>query len=137
MEHAKRHNNDPRIVFQVGDACAIDFPDHSFDRVLSLLVLHFVPERIRPAEMRRVARPGAGSGSRVGCARWLRCERISSTRQRRWIQGKRPPCATTRPMTRPGELAKAWLHRLPRGREGIEYSNGFRIIRGLLGPLRG
>ncbi|MEO6291250.1 MAG: class I SAM-dependent methyltransferase, partial [Burkholderiaceae bacterium] len=60
IEHAARHNHDPRIIFQVGDACAIDFPDQSFDRVLSLLVLHFVPRADQAiAEMRRVARPGA------------------------------------------------------------------------------
>ena len=34
------HNPDPRLDFRVGDACALDYPDGAFDRVLSLLVLH-------------------------------------------------------------------------------------------------
>jgi SAM-dependent methyltransferase len=38
IAYATRHNHDPRLVFQVGDACALDFPDHCFDRVLSLLI---------------------------------------------------------------------------------------------------
>ena len=54
IEYATRHNRDPRIAFQVGDACALAFPDHSFDRVLSLLVLHFVSTSHQAvAEMRQ------------------------------------------------------------------------------------
>ena len=77
VDHATRHNHDPNIAFQVGDACALDFPDHSFDRVLSLLMLHFVPNAEQAiAEMRRVARPvvqpavaqdGAGGSCQVWC----------------------------------------------------------------------
>ena len=113
IEHATRLNNDPRIVFQVGDACAMDFPDHSFDRVLALLVLHFVPRADQAiAEMRRVARPGAVVGATVWDARGgFVANRIffdtaaaldpkaSERRARNY----------TRPMTRPGELANAWL----------------------------
>ena len=113
IEHATRLNHDPRIVFQVGDACAMDFPDHSFDRVLSLLVLHFVPRADQAiAEMRRVARPGAVVGATVWDARGgFVANRIffdtaaaldpkaSERRARNY----------TRPMTRPGELANAWL----------------------------
>jgi ubiquinone/menaquinone biosynthesis C-methylase UbiE len=113
IEHATRLNHDPRIVFQVGDACAMDFPDHSFDRVLSLLVLHFVPSADQAiAEMRRVARPGAVVGATVWDARGgFVANRIffdtaaaldpkaSERRARNY----------TRPMTRPGELANAWL----------------------------
>jgi ubiquinone/menaquinone biosynthesis C-methylase UbiE len=59
IEHAARHNQDPKIAFEVGDACALRFPDCTFDRVLSLLMLHFVPSAEQAiAEMRRVARPG-------------------------------------------------------------------------------
>lgn len=113
IEHATRLNHDSRIVFQVGDACAMDFPDHSFDRVLSLLVLHFVPRADQAvAEMRRVARPGAVVGATVWDARGgFVANRIffdtaaaldpkaSERRARNY----------TRPMTRPGELANAWL----------------------------
>ena len=59
VEAAQRRNTDPRITIVQGDACAIPFPDGRFDRALSLLVLHFVPEADRAiAEMRRVVRPG-------------------------------------------------------------------------------
>src|SRR4051812_31572769 len=34
IDHAQRHNRNPRIVFEVGDACAMQFADHSFDRAL-------------------------------------------------------------------------------------------------------
>ena len=32
IEHAKRHNEDARIVFEVADACALPYPAQSFDR---------------------------------------------------------------------------------------------------------
>lgn len=61
---------DPRITFEVGDACALGLPNHSFDRVLSLLVLHFVPNTEQAiAEMLRVARPGAVVAAAVWDAR--------------------------------------------------------------------
>jgi len=48
-----------RASFEVGDACALPFPDGSFDVVASALALNFVPDQPRGlAEMRRVARPG-------------------------------------------------------------------------------
>jgi ubiquinone/menaquinone biosynthesis C-methylase UbiE len=60
VEYANQINRDPRIAFKAGDICALPFTDRSFDRVLSLLVLHFVPQTERAtAELRRVARPGA------------------------------------------------------------------------------
>jgi ubiquinone/menaquinone biosynthesis C-methylase UbiE len=112
IEHATRHNHDPRIAFEVGDACALAYPDHSFDRVLSLLVLHFVPKADQAiAEMRRVARPGAV----VGAAVWDTRGGYISNRMFFDIAAALDPRATerrarvyTRPMTRPGELAKAW-----------------------------
>lgn len=49
----------PRARFVVGDARDLTFPDDSFDRSFSMLVLNFVPEPRRAAgEMRRVTRPG-------------------------------------------------------------------------------
>ena len=59
VQETKRRNTDRRITIQQADACALPFPDASFDRALSLLVLHFVPEAEKAvAEMRRVVRPG-------------------------------------------------------------------------------
>lgn len=112
IEHATRHSRDPRIAFEVGDACALPLPDHSFDRVLSLLMLHFVPSAERAiAEMRRVARPGAVVGAAVWDARGgfvanrlffdtaaVLDPKASERRARNY----------TRPMTRPGELTNAW-----------------------------
>lgn len=112
IEHARRHTPAPQIQFEVGDACALPFGEHSFDRVLSLLVLHFVPQTARAvAEMRRVARPG---GVVAACVWDVRGgfvanrlffdtaaaldPRASERRARNY----------TRPMTRPGELARAW-----------------------------
>ena len=112
IEHATRLNNDPRIVFQVGDACAMDFPDHSFDRILSMLMLHFVPRTDQAiAEMRRVARPGAVVGATVWDARG------GTVAPRMFLDtaaalnpkaGALRARSNTRPMTRPGELANAW-----------------------------
>ena len=59
VEEATRRNSDRRITIQQADACALPFPDGRFDRALSLLVLHFVPDAGKAvAEMRRVVRPG-------------------------------------------------------------------------------
>lgn len=113
IEHAKRHNLDPRIAFEVGDACALGFPDHGFDRVLSLLMLHFVPRTQQAiAEMRRVARPGAV----VGAAVWDVRGGYVTNRMFFDTAATLDPNANerrarnyTRPMTRPGELGNAWL----------------------------
>lgn len=112
VEHAARSYRDPRLVFRVGDACAMDYPDASFDRVLSLLVLHFVPQPERAiAEMRRVARPG----SVVAAAVWD--VRGGFVANRLFFDtaaaldpkaGARRARNYTRPLTRPGELATAW-----------------------------
>ena len=60
VDYARQATSDPRTTFEVGDICGLSFADRSFDRVLSLLVLHFVPQTERAvAELRRVARPGA------------------------------------------------------------------------------
>ena len=53
----------PRINIQQGDACSLQFADGQFDRALSMLVFHFVPDADRAvAEMRRVVRPGRRRG---------------------------------------------------------------------------
>jgi SAM-dependent methyltransferase len=112
IEHAKSHHTDPRLRFRVGDACALEFPDRAFDRVLSLLMLHFVT---RPqdavAEMRRVAKPGAV----VGAAVWDVPGGLVANRMLLDTAAALDPRASemrarnlTRPMTRPGELAAAW-----------------------------
>jgi SAM-dependent methyltransferase len=67
IEHAKAEITDPRVSFELQDATELAFPDGSFDAVLSLLVLNFVPEcRNAITEMLRVAR----SGGVVAAATW-------------------------------------------------------------------
>lgn len=112
VEHARRHNQDPRLVFRVGDACALAYPDDSFDRVLSLLVLHFVPRTEEAiAEMRRVAKPGAVVGAAVWDARggWVANRLFFDTASVLDPQaGERRARNYTRPLSRPGELAATW-----------------------------
>src|ERR1700694_4379362 len=59
LDAARAKNKDPRISFERADACALPFEDACFDRAMSLLVLHFIPETERAVgEMYRVGRPG-------------------------------------------------------------------------------
>lgn len=59
VEEAVRRNTDRRISIRQADATALPFEGGTFDRALSLLVLHFVPESAKAvSEMKRVVRPG-------------------------------------------------------------------------------
>ncbi len=59
VSFARSRTTDPRFSFQQADARALPFPDASFDRAFSMLVLQFIPDAERAAaEMRRVVRPG-------------------------------------------------------------------------------
>ena len=59
IDFARSLNSDPRVSFDVGDAESLRYPDASFDRCLSLLMITFVPNvSIAVREMRRVTRPG-------------------------------------------------------------------------------
>jgi SAM-dependent methyltransferase len=112
IDYAQRRNRDPRLVFEVGDACALSMHDRSFDRALAMLVLHFVPKADQAiAEMRRVVR----SGGVVGAAVWDARGGFVSNRLFFDTAAALDPNANerrarnyTRPMTRPGELAHAW-----------------------------
>ena len=112
VAHAARNNHDERVSYEVGDACKLAFPSRSFDRVVSLLMLHFVPRTSDAiAEMRRVARPGAVVAAAVWDARGgFVANRIffdtAATLDAK--AGERRARNYTRPMTRPGELANAW-----------------------------
>lgn len=113
VDHARRHHaGEPRLAFAIGDACALDFADARFDAVLSMLVLHFVPQPERAvAEMRRVVRPGGVVAAAVWDARggfvanrlfWDTAAAVDPQAVARRARNY------TRPMTRPGELARAW-----------------------------
>lgn len=112
IDHAQRMNHDARINFQVGDACALPFPDASFDHALSMLVLQFIPEADRAVrEMRRVTRPGGT----VAAATWdtrggFVSYRLFFDTAAMLLQGAdaRRARVYTRPLSRPGELARCW-----------------------------
>ncbi len=112
VDFAKRRNTQAKLSFETGDACAMPYADKSFDRVLSLLVLHYVREPKKAiAEMRRVARPGAIAAATVWDARGgFVCNRIFFDTAVALDPGAEKNRARyyTHPMTRPGELAAAW-----------------------------
>lgn len=112
VEHARRHNANPRVTFEVGDACNLKFESGTFDRVLSLLVLHFVPRAEQAiAEMRRVAKPGGVVAPTVWDARggFVANRMFFDTAAALDPKAnERRARNYTRPMTRPGELAAAW-----------------------------
>lgn len=112
VDYARARNRDARIVFQVGDACAVPFPDGAFDHALALLVLHFVPGAERAvAEMARVTRPGGVVAAAVWDARggFVANRIFFDTAAALSIKGnERRARNYTRPLTRPGELTSAW-----------------------------
>jgi SAM-dependent methyltransferase len=112
VDHARLRGTDARVSFHLGDAGALQWPDRTFDRVLSLLMLHFVPDAARAiAEMSRVARPGATVAAAVWDARggFVANRIFFDTAAALDPQaGLRRARNYTRPMTRPCELADAW-----------------------------
>jgi ubiquinone/menaquinone biosynthesis C-methylase UbiE len=112
VAHARERQPHPRIRYAVGDACAIGFPDRAFDRVLAMLVLHFVPRAAQAiAEMRRVARPGAVVAATVWDARggFVANRMFFDTAAALDPEAaERRAKNYTRPLTRPGELEAAW-----------------------------
>ena len=112
VEHATGHVRDPRVKFETGDACSLQFADRSFDRIFALLVLHFVPRTGQAiSEMLRVARPGAVAAAAVWDARGgFVANRIffDTAAALDPAAAARRAGNYTRPMTRPGELGRAW-----------------------------
>jgi SAM-dependent methyltransferase len=112
IQHAAEKNRDGRIKFSVGDVCALPHAAATFDRVLSLLVLHFVPQSDRAiSELRRVARPGATVSAAVWDARGGFVANRMFFDAAAVLDPKgneRRARNYTRPLTRPGELCAAW-----------------------------
>jgi ubiquinone/menaquinone biosynthesis C-methylase UbiE len=112
VDHARKRTRDPRLDFQVGDACALPFSNGTFDHSLSMLVLQFIPNPdIAVREMCRVTKPGGT----VAAATWdllggyVAHRMIFDTAAMLVRRGhKYRAKAYTRPMSRPGELARAW-----------------------------
>jgi SAM-dependent methyltransferase len=98
------------VKFSVGDAQALDLPDASFDRTLSLLVMNFIPDPARALrEMIRVTRPGGvvaaavwdyGDGMQMLRVFWDEAVALDSTIA---VRDER-----NMPLCRPGELAALW-----------------------------
>jgi SAM-dependent methyltransferase len=112
VAHAQVQPGTAGAEFRVGDACAMPSADDSFDRVLSLLMLHFVPRAPDAvAGMRRVTRPGGVAAATVWDARGG----MVANRLFFGAAAMLDPAADrlraqnyVRPVTRPGELAAAW-----------------------------
>ncbi len=112
VDNARTRNDSEAISFQVGDATALPFPDQSFDRVLSMLVLFFVPDAKRAVcEMSRVARPGATVAATLWDLRggminnrlfWDTAAMLDERADKLRASG------FTRPLARPGELVQEW-----------------------------
>jgi SAM-dependent methyltransferase len=106
----RRQLDDPRVKVEVGDACALPYPDHAFDRAFSLLVLQFMPEpEVAVREMRRVVRPGGT----VAAAVWDSYGGLPHIRMLWDTAAALDPAAAGaralfRPLNRPGELAELW-----------------------------
>lgn len=112
VAYARRHNTDTRIEFDVGDACTLPYPDASFDHSLSMLLLQFIPRAEQAVrEMRRVTRPGgtvaaATWDTRGGLVFYRLIFDTAAMLDPSAIE--RRAKAYTRPMTRPGDLGRAW-----------------------------
>jgi SAM-dependent methyltransferase len=110
VEFTRRHLADPRVKVELGDACALPYPDHAFDRALSLLVLQYVPEpELAVREMRRVVRPGGT----VAAAVWDSFGGLPHLRMLWDTAAALDPAAASaralfRPLNDPGEMAELW-----------------------------
>ncbi len=112
LDHAKRNTDDVRVTFQKGDATALDFPDATFDRAMSMLVLQFVPDADRAIrEMKRVVRPRGivtaavwdSYGGMPAQRMFWDAAAILGLANEKDLKG-----FFFRSMTQPGELAAAW-----------------------------
>lgn len=112
---AQASQGGPLVRFQIGDAQRMDFPDSTFDRTLSLLVVNFIPDVHRAVdEMARVTR----RGGTVAAAVWDYGGGMEMLRVF-WDEAvKVTPAADSRderhmPFCRQGDLATLWReHRL-------------------------
>jgi ubiquinone/menaquinone biosynthesis C-methylase UbiE len=67
IEYARGKSSDPRLDFEQGDAQDLPYADNSFDRAMAMLVIHFVPDKLKAiSEMKRVTKPGGT----IGTALW-------------------------------------------------------------------
>jgi SAM-dependent methyltransferase len=110
VRYAQARAADDRVRFSVGDAQALEIPDASVDKTLSLLVMNFIPDPKKAVgEMIRVTRPGGvvaaavwdyAEGMEMLRAFWDEAVALDSTIAAR-DEGNMPLC-------RQGELAALW-----------------------------
>jgi SAM-dependent methyltransferase len=120
VRYAQEHADGDQVLFEVGDAMALGYPDNTFDRALSMLVLNFVPDpAVALDEMIRVTRPGGV----VAAAVWDYGDGMGMLR-RFWDEAVAlAPEAASRderhmPLSARGALAELWLaHGLTRVNE--------------------
>ena len=110
VAHAQTRAPNDRVRFVVGDAQQLQLADDTFDRVLSLLVVNFIPDPAKALrEMIRVTRPDGV----IAAAVWDYGEEMQMLRVF-WDEAvARDPTAAARdernmPLCRPGELAALW-----------------------------
>ncbi|MBE7486455.1 MAG: methyltransferase domain-containing protein [Polyangiaceae bacterium] len=108
--HAKTANHDPRVEFRVEDAQELPFPDGTFEKTLSLLVLNFIPDPARAVkEWLRVTK----TGGVVSAAVWDYGEGMQMLRAF-WDEAiafdpaARPRDEAHMPLCRGGELSALW-----------------------------
>jgi SAM-dependent methyltransferase len=112
VEYARRRSDDARLTFQIGDARSLPFSAEHFDHALAMLALQFVPHpELAVHEMRRVTR----RGGRVAAATWdtrggfVALRLVLDAAAMLDEAGRRARSAAyTRPLSRPGELARVW-----------------------------
>jgi len=110
VAHARTRAPNDRLRFEVGNGQRLRFADGTFDRVLSLLVMNFVPDPAKALrEMIRVTRPGGvvaaavwdyGDGMQMLRVFWdeaIACDSGAAARDERHM-----------PLCKRGELSALW-----------------------------
>lgn len=110
VRYAQARTPGDRVRFSVGDAQALEIPDASVDKTLSLLVMNFIPDSVKALrEMIRVTRPGGvvaaavwdyGEGMEMLRVFWDEAVALDSTIAARDERNM--------PLCRQGELAALW-----------------------------
>jgi SAM-dependent methyltransferase len=110
VRYAQARSPGDRVRFSVGDAQALRFPDATFDKALSLLVMNFIPDPAKALrETIRVTRPGGT----VAAAVWDYGEGMEMLRVF-WDEAVALDSAVAgrderhMPLCRRGELAALW-----------------------------
>jgi SAM-dependent methyltransferase len=110
VSYAQERAPTARVRFVVGDAQALQMPDASVDRVLSLFVMNFIPDRAKALrEMIRVTRPDGV----IAAAVWdygdgMQMLRVFWDEAVALDPAVAPRDERNMPLCKPGELAALW-----------------------------